>query len=231
MLGPRGSTFDMRLPIILTIASVAFGTTDTRNKSSPCVEISNGTIIGSTDNDVDTFNAIPFASSPVGSLRLKPPQPLSTGFGTLIATAIPTSCPQPPSKSSAANSSAPTGEDCLTLNVQRPSKVSPWEKLPVLIWIYGGGFTQGSTQEQDATPIVQKSVALGKPLLYVQMNYRVSGFGFLAGKELQQDGSTNLGLRDQRAALHWVNENIAAFGGDPDRVTIWVREQNQGFCL
>lgn len=85
----------------------------------------------------------------------------------------------------------------------------------------GSGFEVGSTQMYDGTPIVSESIALGHPIIYVAVNYRVGGFGFLAGKELQSDGSTNLGLRDQRMGLKWVAENIAAFGGDPDKVTIW----------
>lgn len=83
------------------------------------------------------------------------------------------------------------------------------------------GFEFGSTQLYSGASIIQESVTVGHPVLYVAINYRVSGFGFLAGKELQADGSTNLGLRDQRLALQWVAENIAAFGGDPTKVTIW----------
>jgi len=131
------------------------------------------------------------------------------------------------------------GEDCLTVNVQRPAGTTSTSKLPVLFWIYGGGFgksilqfqtlrTQlmtsvetGSTQMYDGSELISKSVALGQPVLFVSVNHRVGGFGFLAGKELQADGSTNLGLRDQRKGLEWVAENVAAFGGDPSKVTIW----------
>jgi carboxylesterase type B len=113
------------------------------------------------------------------------------------------------------------GEDCLTLNIQRPSFVTAQSKLPVLVWIYSGGFEQGSTQQADFAHIVDESIALDHPVIVVQMNWRVSAFGFLAGKELQEDGSTNLGLRDQRLALQWIAENIEAFGGDPSKVTIW----------
>jgi len=90
-----------------------------------------------------------------------------------------------------------------------------------LFWIYGGGFEFGSTASYDAKSIVTRSVALGKPVLYVAVNYRLGGFGFMAGKELAAEGSTNLGLRDQRLGLQWVQDNIAAFGGDPTKVTIW----------
>ena len=73
----------------------------------------------------------------------------------------------------------------------------------------------------DASTLISRSVSLGAPVIYVAVSYRLAGFGFLAGRELQQDGSTNLGLRDQRLGLQWVAENIREFGGDPDRVTIW----------
>jgi len=87
--------------------------------------------------------------------------------------------------------------------------------------VTGGGFEFGSTSTYDGTNIVTKSVSLGADVVYVAVNYRVSGFGFLAGEELSNDGSTNLGLRDQRLGLQWVAENIEAFGGDPTKVTIW----------
>jgi carboxylesterase type B len=90
------------------------------------------------------------------------------------------------------------------------------------VWIYGGGFIAGSTQIYDASQIIQQSIAIGEPIIYVAMNYRLAAFGFLSGKEVSDAGATNLGLRDQRKALEWVQENIGEFGGDPDKVTIWV---------
>jgi len=114
-----------------------------------------------------------------------------------------------------------SGEDCLNLNVQRPTGTTSRSKLPVVVWFFGGGFERGSTQIYDGTGLITKSLHLGSPIIYVAVNYRVGGFGFLAGSELQADGSTNLGLRDQRLGLEWVAENIAAFGGDPTKVTIW----------
>ncbi|CAG9949379.1 unnamed protein product, partial [Clonostachys rosea f. rosea IK726] len=112
-------------------------------------------------------------------------------------------------------------EDCLNLIIQRPSSTTPDSRLPVLFWIYGGGFATGSSVPYDYSTLIQESVTLGQPIIVVRVNYRVGAFGFLPGKELQNDGGTNLGLRDQRLALEWVSENIAAFGGDPDKVTIW----------
>lgn len=113
------------------------------------------------------------------------------------------------------------GEDCLTINVQRPAGTTSSSKLPVLFWIFGGGFELGSTQMYDGTSLIKESVAQGKPIIFVAVNYRVGGFGFLPGKEILKDGSANLGLLDQRLGLKWVADNIAAFGGDPSKVTIW----------
>ncbi|KAK7221549.1 hypothetical protein V2G26_009552 [Clonostachys chloroleuca] len=201
----------------------------------PKVQFQHGTVIGFTNNSIDNFLGIPYADTPK---RLRPPQRLSSPFGSLNATAVPASCPQhpllfnpevfnqlPPEVSGPLLSSAippsVVSEDCLNLIIQRPSSTTPDSKLPVLFWIYGGGFATGSSVPYDYSTLIQESVALGQPILVVRVNYRVGAFGFLPGKELQNDGSTNLGLRDQRLALEWVSENIAAFGGDPDKVTIW----------
>ncbi|KAK3936740.1 alpha/beta-hydrolase [Diplogelasinospora grovesii] len=197
-------------------------TSSTAHTAAPSVTIPDGTVTGSRNNSIDTFLGIPYAEPPIGPLRLRPPVPLSTPFGAFNATLQPKSCPQllmdvdpnmfalvPPDQqamiSSFFSSPAPDqmSEDCLTLN------------------IYGGGFQVGSTTSNDWSGIVSYSTAIGHPILVVSLNYRVSSFGFLGGKELQADGSTNLGLRDQRLALEWVSQNIAAFGGDPERVTIW----------
>jgi len=106
-------------------------------------------------------------------------------------------------------------------DVQRPSSATSDSKLPVVFWIYGGGFNSGSTQVYDASNFISTSVAQGKDVIYVSVNYRVGGFGFLAGPELRKDGSVNLGHLDQRLGMEWVADNIAAFGGDPSRVTMW----------
>lgn len=184
-------------------------------ESAPTVRIRNGTVVGSRLNGVDSFLGIPFAKPPIDQLRLRPPEPLDHAFDTLVATGTPTACPQMATGAPAASSSSsiatpppPQGEDCLTLNIQRPANVTRHKKLPVLFWIFGGGFEVGSTQTYDATLLIQKSVALHQDIIYVAVNYRLNGFGFLAGRELQQAGSTNLGLRDQRLALEWVAENI-----------------------
>jgi triacylglycerol lipase len=113
------------------------------------------------------------------------------------------------------------GEDCLTINVQRPIGTNSSSNLPVLFWIFGGGFELGSTLMYDGANIVKDSVTDGQPVVFVAVNYRVGGFGFMPGAEILADGSSNLGLLDQRLGLQWVQDNIASFGGDPTKVTIW----------
>ncbi|KAH8648039.1 putative extracellular lipase [Tricladium varicosporioides] len=208
-------------------------------RAAPTVAIASpaATIVGSVSSSIDKFNGIPFAQPPVGSLRLKPPQPLTSALGTVTATGIPMACPQLFFSDDTSNLPAGVlgillntpflqtvtnaGEDCLTLNVIRPAGTTAASKLPVLFWIFGGGFELGSTQMYDGTSLVADSVSQGKPIIFVAVNYRVGGFGFMAGKEILADGSSNLGLLDQRLGLKWVADNIAAFGGDPDKVTIW----------
>ena len=206
--------------------------------SLPSVTIRNGTVIGNSTGQVDSFIGIPYAQPPVGELRLRPPQTLQKHFGTLklpsqakgcvsmiMSPVDTTGLPAPAAgvvEFVINSATGPSSEDCLTINVQRPSTAKSGAKLPVLLWIYGGGYELGNTQSYDGTGIVSKSVAMGEPVIFVAFNYRLNAFGFLHGKELKKEGSTNLGLRDQRKAMEWVAENIAAFGGDPDKVTIWV---------
>ncbi|PSN73298.1 alpha/beta-hydrolase [Corynespora cassiicola Philippines] len=206
--------------------------------ASPVVNITNGLIIGNTSNAVDSFYGIPYAEPPIGNLRLRRPQPLSKPLGTFNATVLPRACPQKtlagdlpiledfPEVVQAVYSAyliplPDVGEDCLTLNVQRPADITADAKLPVLFWIFGGAFESGSTFLSDYGQFIGRANELGEPVIIVAANYRHNTFGFLGGKELKAEGNTNLGLRDQRLALEWVQENIAAFGGDPGRVTIW----------
>lgn len=114
-------------------------------------------------------------------------------------------------------------EDCLYLQVVRPSGIDPATPLPVAVWIHGGGLFMGGVNDPryNSSFIVQNSVEMGTPVIAVAIQYRLSAWGFLGGDEILAEGSTNLGFRDQRLALHWIQENIAAFGGSPEDVTIW----------
>ncbi|KAF8893681.1 carotenoid ester lipase precursor [Gymnopilus junonius] len=199
------------------------------------VQLDNATVYGLTNNSVTSFLGIPYASPPV---RFRPPQILGPYEGSINATAYGPSCPQQKSllsssddvaavqKSSPALNAAATAvqdEDCLTINVYRPSFVGADYELPVIAWIYGGAFEFGDTEQYDAQSvrIVQRSVALGYPVILVSMNYRVSAFGFLPGKEVYDAGVGNLGLLDQRLALQWINKYIGAFGGNSSKVMLW----------
>ncbi|CZT41728.1 related to cholinesterase [Rhynchosporium secalis] len=204
---------------------------------APIVQLESAKVVGSSFFGIDSFKGIPYAQPPVGQLRLKPPQPLSKNLGTIFATGIPKACPQFLTSTNSANvpidivtelsntgafqALSNAGEDCLTVNVQRPSSAKAGSKLPVVFWMYGGAFEFGSTQTYDASEFISTSVAQKKDVIYVSVNYRLGGFGWLGGKQIKKDGSSNLGFLDQRAGLQWVADNIAQFGGDPDKVTIW----------
>ena len=114
-------------------------------------------------------------------------------------------------------------EDYLFLNIIRPADVDPKAQLPMAVWIHSGGLTIGGSADKryNLSFIVQNSVKLGTPIITVSFNYRLAAFGFLSGPEVQAAGATNLGFRDQRLALRWIQENITAFRGSPDKVTIW----------
>lgn len=226
------------LPVLAGLVSFSLAVPHQR-ASTPTVTIAypQATIVG-LSGSVEQFPGIPFAQPPVGSLRLKPPQAITAPLGKIDATANGKACPQF-TFSDSINDAIPTaeigllldtplfqtisdaGEDCLVLNVHRPAGTTANSKLPVLFWIFGGGFELGYNSMYDGSSWVTESVAEGKPIIFVSVNYRVGGFGFLPGAEILADGSSNLGLLDQRLGLQWVADNIAAFGGDPDKVTIW----------
>ncbi|KAJ7908643.1 alpha/beta-hydrolase [Mycena leptocephala] len=190
----------------------------------PSVIIKNGTVHGV---DLPQFNqslflGIPYAQPPVGVLRLRPPRSINASFGNLDATAYGPYCWSQFTTGFDDNSGFNNSEDCLTLNVIRPAAVSEKSLVPVVVWIHGGGLTTGGSADfrYNGSWLVQASIANGDPIVFVSINYRLASLGFLAGNALANEGSLNLGVRDQRLALHWVQENIAKFGGNPEKVTI-----------
>ncbi|KAJ5373753.1 hypothetical protein N7517_005759 [Penicillium concentricum] len=114
-------------------------------------------------------------------------------------------------------------EDCFNLNIIRPNADGNYGLLPVMIWIFGGGWAQGATADPryNMSYIVEQSALNGKPVMGVSINYRLAAFGFLDSEEVRAEGNTNLALRDQRTAMRWVKKNIKVFGGDPNKITIW----------
>ncbi|KAF2219900.1 Alpha/Beta hydrolase protein [Elsinoe ampelina] len=185
---------------------------------APTVQIKNGTIQGrfSEPWNQEQYLGIPYAQPPLGSLRFRHPQPINTSFDRVLdATKYGFSCYQ-------FGSNFNLSEDCLTLNVVRPAGYEN-QTLPVLVWIYGGGLTVGSTADQqyNISGIVNTSTTTSNPFIGVSINYRLGVWGFLAAPTVLAEGNSNAGLLDQRLALQWVQENIGAFGGDPARVTIW----------
>jgi para-nitrobenzyl esterase len=188
--------------------------------SGPQVKTRLGIVEGKDDGAVQVFLGIPYATPPVGDLRWKPPVPATKWTGVRKATDFGSHCLQGKVFGDM-NFRDPGGsEDCLTLNVWVPAKRTS-AKLPVMVWIYGGGFVAGTTSEarQDGTVLAQQGV------IVVSMNYRLGVFGFFVHPELAKESGRNsagnYGLLDQLAALHWVHDNIAAFGGDPANVTIF----------
>ncbi|KAJ5538721.1 hypothetical protein N7494_008200 [Penicillium frequentans] len=192
------------------------------SKSAPTVKVLNGTYVGthSTQYNQDYFLGMPYAQQPVGNLRFSVPQSLNESWkGTREAKEYSDICVGYGTDSIWYSQS----EACLTINVIRSSSITDGSKLPVAVWIHGGGFYEGSGSDQryNMSRILENSYNIGKPFIAVTLNYRLSAWGWISSSQVWGSGNTNLGLRDQRLALHWVQENIAAFGGDPTKVTIW----------
>lgn len=209
------------LSTILTIAfSLAFALAE-NVVAQDRVKTANGTIVGSSEKSsgIRAFKGIPFAASPVGNLRWQPPQPVKHWQGVRKADQFGPRCSQLPVFGDMGFRSNGMSEDCLYLNVWTPAKSSK-ERLPVLVYFFGGGFVAGDGSEAryDGESMARKGIVA------LTVNYRLGVFGFLAHPELTKESphhaSGNYGLLDQNAALRWVHENIKAFGGDPKRVTI-----------
>ncbi|KAL7918449.1 Alpha/Beta hydrolase protein [Trichoderma austrokoningii] len=175
--------------------------------------------------DLGTFDATGVAASchpgPVLNPKyLVPPPDAVTGVlhspniteGIIAAALLDSSAGETPQSPS---------EDCLTVSVQRPRGVEAGAGLPVLFWIYGGGFVAGSTSGFNGTKLIDTGVMNNQPFIFVAVNYRVGAWGFMPGREILEEGSGNAGLLDQRMGLEWVADNIEAFGGDPRKVTVW----------
>nr|AHF25048.1 carboxylesterase type b [uncultured bacterium Contig1514] len=179
-------------------------------------KVKQGKVQGYRDRGLGTFMGIPFAEAPVGDLRWKAPVPKKTWTGVFDATK-PGPIPPQRARSFPGGPAANIGENCLYVNIQTPA-VKKNEKLPVLVWIHGGGFIDGDANQNDGVNFAKQGI------VYVSLSYRTGALGFLALPELSAENergiSGNYGLLDMVEGLKWVKENIAQFGGDPAKVTI-----------
>jgi para-nitrobenzyl esterase len=186
---------------------------------APIVKDENGKLRGTIENGVASWKAIPFAAPPIGKLRWRAPQPAANWSGVRDATNYSNDCMQKPFGGDAAPLGTTPAEDCLYANVWKPAKATG--KLPVIVWIYGGGFVNGGA----SPPTYSGAHMAQQGVMFVSFNYRLGRFGTFAFPQLTKENPDNglLGnynFMDQIAALKWVQRNIAAFGGDPNNVTI-----------
>jgi len=187
--------------------------------ASPVVAIDSGKVEGKVDAGIASWKGIPFAAAPVGKLRWRAPQAVQPWTGVRQATSHAADCMQLPFPSDAAPLGTKPDEDCLYLNVWKPA--ASHGKLPVLVWIYGGGFVNGGS----SPPTYSGAELAQQGVVVISFNYRIGRFGFFAHPQLTREAGDktplgNYGFMDQIAALQWIKRNAAAFGGDPANITI-----------
>ena len=223
---PKTSRIKSIIKLTGAIAAMTFSAVTALAAAPTQVRIETGVIEGAVNADVLTFKGIPFAAPPLGELRWRPPQPALPWEGVRPAKEYGADCMQKPFAGDAAPLSVTTAEDCLVLNIWRPA--SKAKKLPVMVWIYGGGFVNGGS-----SPAVYAGDQFAKAgVMFVSFNYRVGRFGFFGFPALTQEfpdePKGNYGYMDQIAALQWVQRNIKAFGGDPGNVTVFGESAGGG---
>ncbi|KAJ3101448.1 hypothetical protein HDU96_009977 [Phlyctochytrium bullatum] len=224
------------------VAAAALALAAATTATAQTVTLDYITVAGGTQSGVTSWKGIPFAAPPTGANRWRPPQPPAKVEGVFNATAFGPGCMAglPPggmgaipggdaggAPPAAGNGTAaelpaggppmmgPTSEDCLTMNVFVPEGTTPDAKLPVMVWIYGGGFNSGQSSIYDGSTIV----ASKKDVIFVSFNYRVGLMGFFSNEALLAEGhGANHGLLDQQFAFAWVKKYIGLFGGDPDKL-------------
>ena len=206
--------------ILLAIMIAAAPWVSATARAGETAKVAQGIVQGTHEDGLTVYKGIPFAAPPVGELRWRAPQPPADWQGVRPATEFAPECVQGGGGAGPDGKTPAMSEDCLYLNVWTPAK-SPRARVPVLVWIYGGGFNAGAT----SVPTYSGEVLARKGVVLVSVAYRVGILGFLAHPELSAESpdhvSGNYGLLDMIAALQWIKQNVAAFGGDPDKVTIF----------
>jgi para-nitrobenzyl esterase len=201
---------------LVVLSSYSFAQTESLK-----IKTANGILRGIAEENVVVFKGIPFAVPPVGELRWRPPQPVKNWEGEFDASKFGANCAQAGFRSVAGTIAEGSSEDCLCLNIWKPINTSRKSKLPVMVWIHGGGFTggSGSSPQNFGHEFAKNGVIL------VNINYRLGRLGFFAHPALSatfpNEYKGNYGLMDQIEGLRWIQKNIIEFGGDPNNVTIF----------
>ncbi len=195
---------------------------------SVVVETAYGPVRGTDDGGVNSWLGVRYAAPPTGDLRWRAPQPPDPWTEVADGSLLGRVCPQPVDPRMPIDLGAPQGDDCLTLNIWASPDVAAGDRKPVMVWVHGGAYVLGSANQ----PLYNGRVlASGGDVVVVTVNYRLGSFGFLDLSSFSTSGhrfDSNLGLRDVLHALHWLRDNIAAFGGDPDRVTVFGESAGAG---
>src|SRR6187455_524103 len=207
----------MKKLLIVVVLLLAVSSVHSQQASGPEVKTASGIVRGVTQGDVSYYKGIPYAAPPVGANRWRPPQPVTPWKDVRDASKDCADCPQ----RAWPGSTAVQSEDCLFLNVWAPTSATKKSKLPVMVWIHGGGFTGGS----GSGPGSAGDAFVKQGVILMTINYRLGRLGHFAfpalSREHPEEPKGSYAYMDQIAALKWIQQNIAAFGGDPNNVTIF----------